>query len=74
MSRKHFKKWSVDDKKVTGLNGYVYIFSADYDATAGDDIEDIHKYLTKKSNIVCYVRTCLKDTSRKVTFKYVCIY
>ena len=36
----------------TGLTGYVYDFSADYDAIAVDDIKDIHKYLMKKNNIV----------------------
>ena len=34
--------------KKTGLNGYVYDFSFDYDATDVDDIVDIHKYLMKK--------------------------
>ena len=37
--------------KDTGLNGYVYDFSVDYDVTPVDDIEDIHKYLMKKNNI-----------------------
>ena len=46
------KDWSVDNMKNTGLNGYVYGFSVDYDATAVDDIKDIHKYLMKKNNIV----------------------
>ena len=59
---------------VTGLNGYVYDFSADYDTIAVDDIKDINKYLMKKTNLVRYVRTCLKGTSRKVTYKDVCIY
>ena len=36
----------------TGFNGYVYDFSADYDAIAVDDIKDVHKYLIKKNNIV----------------------
>ena len=31
--------------KENGLNGYVYDFSIDYDATAFDIILDIHKYL-----------------------------
>ena len=43
--------WSVDNMKDAGLNGYVYDFSVDYDATAVDDIKDIHKYLMKKNNI-----------------------
>ena len=38
--------------KDTGLNGSVYNLSVDYDATAVDDIKDIHKYLMKKNNIV----------------------
>ena len=46
------KDWSVDNMKDTGLNGYVYDFSVDYDATNVDDILDIHKYLMKKNNIV----------------------
>ena len=36
----------------TGLYGYVYDFSVDYDAIAVDNLEDIHKYLTKKNGIV----------------------
>ena len=38
--------------KKTGLNGYVYDFSVDYDAIAVDDILDIDKYLMKKNGIV----------------------
>ena len=34
--------------KKTGLNGYVYDFSVNYDAIAVDDILDILKYLMKK--------------------------
>ena len=34
--------------KKTGLTGYVYDFSADYNAFMVDDIKDIHKYLMKK--------------------------
>ena len=34
--------------KRTGFNGYVYDFSVDYDASAVDDIVDIHKYLMGK--------------------------
>ena len=36
----------------TGLNGYVYDFSVNYDAIAVDGILDIHKYLMKKNDIV----------------------
>ena len=46
------KDWSVDNVKKTGLNGYVYDFSVDYDSIAVDDILDIHNYLTKKNDIV----------------------
>ena len=45
------KDWLVYNMKDTGLNGYVYDFSVDYDATSVDDIKDIHKYLMKKNNI-----------------------
>ena len=46
------KDVSVDNMKKTGLNGYVYGFSVDYDAIAVDDILDIHKYLLKKKNVI----------------------
>ena len=46
------KDWSVDNMKETGLNGYVYDFSVDHDATAVSDILEIHKYLKKKNEIV----------------------
>ena len=42
MSRKHAKEFSVDNMKKTGLNGYVYDFSVDYDAIVADDILDNH--------------------------------
>ena len=42
------KDQSVDSMKRTGLNGYGFDFSADYDAIAPDDILDIHEYLMKK--------------------------
>ena len=45
------KDWSVDNMKKTVFNGYVYDFSADYDATDVDDIKDIEKYLMKKNDI-----------------------
>ena len=38
--------------KKTGLKGYVYDFSIDYDAITVSDILDIHKYLMKKNEIV----------------------
>ena len=36
----------------TGLNGYIYDFSSDYNAIAVSDILDIHKYLMEKNGIV----------------------
>ena len=42
------KDWSTDNVKKTGLTGYVYDFSADYNAIAVDDVKDIHNYLLKK--------------------------
>ena len=35
----------------TGLNGYVYEFSVDYDIIDTSNIIDIDKYLTKKYDI-----------------------
>ena len=46
------KDWSAENMKKTGLTGYVYDFSADYDSTDVDDIKDIHKYLMKRNDIV----------------------
>ena len=46
--------------KKTGLNGYVYDFSVDYDAIAVDDILDIHEYLMKKNDISCKCFDSLK--------------
>ena len=51
MSRKDFKRL-FNTKKKTGLNGYVYDLSVDYDVIAVDDILDIRKYLTEKNGIV----------------------
>ena len=42
------KGLSADNIKKTRFNGYVYDFSADYDATDVDDILNIHKYLMRK--------------------------
>ena len=46
------KDWSVDNIKDTGLNGYVYDFSVDYDSIDVDDIKGIHQYFMTKNNIV----------------------
>ena len=42
------KDWSTNNMKKTGLTGYVYDFSADYNAITVDDIKDIYNYLMKK--------------------------
>ena len=39
-----FQDWPAENKKNTGLNGYIYDSSADHDAVSVDDILDIHKY------------------------------
>ena len=39
--------WSTDNMKKTGLTGYGYDFSADYNAIAVDDIRYIHNFLMK---------------------------
>ena len=46
------KDWATDNMKKTGLIGYVYHFSADYNAIAVDDVKDIHNYLMKKNNMI----------------------
>ena len=46
------REFSVNNMKKTGLNGYVYHCTVDYDAVAVDDTLYIHKYLMKKSSIV----------------------
>ena len=43
---------SVDNMKKTGLKGYVYEFSVDYNAIAVTDILDSHKHLMKKNGLV----------------------
>ena len=42
------KYWSIDSMKKTGIKGYVYDFSVDYNRIAVSDILDIHKYTWKK--------------------------
>ena len=39
------KEFFVDNTKKTGLNGFAYDFSVDYDAIPVDDVLDIHKDL-----------------------------
>ena len=43
---------SVDNMQKTGLNRYVFDFSADYDVTAVADILDIQKYLMKNNVMI----------------------
>ena len=53
MSRKHFKRLFCRYYiKQTGLNGYVYDFSFDYNVITVDDILDIQKYLRKKNGVL----------------------
>ena len=52
MFRKYFKRLVSRWYEKPGLNGYVYDFSADYDAIAVDDILDIHNYVMKNNDIV----------------------
>ena len=47
------KDFAVENMKKTGLSGYVYDFSINYDAIAVDDTLDIHKYFMKKHYIKC---------------------
>ena len=49
------KDFSVDNMKKTGLNGYVYDFSVDYNNIDTSNIIDIHKYLMKQHDI----KSCL---------------
>ena len=46
------QEFSVANMKKTGLYGYVYDFSVDYDDIAADDILDTHKYSMKMYGIV----------------------
>ena len=46
------KDFSVSNMKKTRLYGTVYEFSFNYGAISVDNILNIHKYLTKKHNIV----------------------
>ena len=39
------KDFTANNMKKTGLNGYVFYFSVNYNAIAVDNILDIHKYL-----------------------------
>ena len=47
--------------KRAGFNSYVYDFSVDYDASAVDDIVDIHKYLMEKNGSIIKCLDLLKN-------------
>ena len=47
--------------KRAGFNGYVYDFSVDYDASAVDNIVDIHKYLMEKNGSIIKCLDLLKN-------------
>ena len=40
------------DRKSTGLYGYIYDFSVDYNAVSNDKVHDIHAYLMRKNPII----------------------
>ena len=46
------KDCSTDNMRESSFTGYVYDFSAGYDAISVDDIKDIHKYLMKKNDMI----------------------
>ena len=46
------KNWTVDNLKMTGLNGHVYDFSVDYTAVPIVSIPHIHKYLMVKNVMI----------------------
>ena len=64
------KDWLVDNMKRTGLNGYVYDFSVDYDTVSVDDIKDIHKYLMKKKGQACNARPKIINVNSNNTVFY----
>ena len=45
------KRFLVDNIEKTGLYGYFYDFSVDYDSIDVDNVLDAHKYLIKKHDI-----------------------
>ena len=46
------KDWLQDNMEKTGFNGYIYDFSADYNAITVSDIQNIHSYLMKTNGII----------------------
>ena len=45
------KDFTANNMEKTGLNGYIYEFSLDYNTTDTSNIINIHKYLMKKQDI-----------------------
>ena len=68
MFRKISKDWSVDNIKKTGFAGYVYDFSADYNAITVGNIKDIHNYLMKK--IICKMGTTKQINIKNRTYYF----
>ena len=46
------KDQSVDNMKITGVNGHIYNFSVDYDTITVSDLLEIHMCFMKKNEIV----------------------
>ena len=46
------KHFSSSEMRKTGLNGYLYDFSVDFDAIVNDKILYVHKYLKEKNGIM----------------------
>ena len=49
---KNSKDFDFSYMRTTGIGGYIYDFSVDYNAVTNDKMLDIHNYLMKKNNIV----------------------
>ena len=45
------KDFTTNNKKNTGLNGYIFEFSVDFNIIGTSNIINIHKYLMKKHDI-----------------------
>ena len=63
------KDFSADNMKNTGLYGYVYDFSVDYDNIHVDDILDIHKYFMKQHATKYYL-----DLFKKIYWIIKCLH
>ena len=46
------KDWTVDNMKMTGLNGYVYDFIVDHNAVPTVGVPHIHKYMMVKNSMI----------------------